>query len=122
MAKAICIGMGIAFIIVAIWGFIAGDHVLIFHVNTAHNIVHLLSGILAVACGMAGEKAARGFSIVFGIVYGLVAVLGIFNVQFVNELLHLNDADDWLHLGIAALFLFAGLAPNLGSTSVPARA
>jgi hypothetical protein len=110
MAKAVCIIMGLAFIAIAIWGFIAKDAVLIFHVNTAHNIVHLASGILALLCGLAGEGPAKRFSIIFGLVYGLVAAMGFLNVQFVNDLLHLNNADDWLHLAIAAIFLFAGVA------------
>ncbi|HVZ93481.1 MAG TPA: hypothetical protein VG797_03125 [Phycisphaerales bacterium] len=40
-ARLICKVMGAVFVIAAIWGFIAGDHVLIFHVNTTHNLVDL---------------------------------------------------------------------------------
>lgn len=109
MASLICKIMGAVFIVVAIWGFAAGDKVLIFHVNTAHNIVHLLSGIAALACGFAGEKASRIFSLAFGAVYGLVAVLGFLGVQLVVDLLHLNAADNWLHLAVALVFLAAGL-------------
>jgi len=107
MAKQVCAVMGVAFLVVAVWGFIDGEHVLIFHVNTAHNIVHLLSGILALACAYAGEKAARSFCLIFGSVYGLVAILGFLNVAWANELLHLNDADDVLHLVIVVIFLIA---------------
>lgn len=109
MARAVCIIMGLAFIAIAVWGFIAKDAVWIFHVNTAHNIVHLASGILALLCGMAGAGPAKAFCIIFGLVYGAVAVAGFMNVEYVNNLLHLNDPDDWLHTGIAAVFLLAGL-------------
>jgi hypothetical protein len=112
MATITCKIMGVVFIAVAIWGFIAGHAVLIFHVNTAHNIVHLLSGLTALACGFAGEAASRSFSIVFGIVYGLVAILGFAGVQAVVDLLHLNMADNWLHAGISLVFLVAGLIPK----------
>ena len=119
MASLICKVMGVVFVIVAIWGFVAGDQVLIFHVNTAHNIVHLLSGLLALACGFAGEGPARGFSLIFGAVYGLVAVLGFMNVQFANDLLHLNDPDDWLHAGIAVVFLLAGVLSGRAPAAAP---
>ncbi len=107
-----CKAAGAILIVVAIWGFITGDHVLIFHVNTAHNIVHLVSGALALVCGFAGERPARVFSIAFGAVYGLVALLGFAGVAWVIELLHLNAADNWLHLGISVVFLAAGLVPG----------
>ena len=111
MASLICKLMGVVFVAIAIWGFIVGDQVLMFTVNTAHNAVHLISGLAALACGFAGEKAARGFSLVFGAVYGLVAVLGFLGVQFAVTQLNLNAADNYLHAGIAAVFLIAGLVP-----------
>jgi hypothetical protein len=48
----------------------------IFHVNLAHNIVHLASGIVFLLCGMAGAGASSTFFKIFGVVYALVAVLG----------------------------------------------
>ena len=41
----------------------------------------------------------------------MVAILGFADVQFINELLHLNNADDYLHLGIALLFVGAAYLP-----------
>ena len=118
----VCKIVGAVFVIVAIWGFIAGDRVLIFHVNTAHNLVHMISGVVALACGFAGYKPARTFCLVFGAVYGLVAVLGFAGVPQVIELLHLNTADNWLHAGLAAVFLLAGLLPPnaIGTARAPA--
>ncbi len=117
LASTVCKVMGVVFVLVGIWGFIAGDHVLIFHVNVAHNAVHLLSGLVALACGFAGEKASRIFSLAFGVVYGLVAILGLLGVQPVIELLHLNDADNWLHVAIAAVFLAVGAASKAPLTA-----
>jgi hypothetical protein len=45
---------------------------------------------------------------VFGTVYGLVAVLGFLNVGTVVEMLNLNLADNVLHLAIAAACLWVG--------------
>ena len=74
----------------------------------------------ALACGFAGEAPSRTFAIVFGLVYGLVAILGFAGVQTVIDLLHLNDPDNWLHAGIAVLFLAVGLVPRPIKTPVPA--
>ena len=105
----VCRIMGAVLVIVAIWGFIDGDRVLIFHVNTAHNVVHLLSGVAALICGFSNARMATVFCLAFGAVYGLVAVLGLAGVQAVVDLLHLNEADNWLHVAIAAVFLVAGV-------------
>jgi hypothetical protein len=117
------------FVLVAIWGFIDGDSVLMFPVNTAHNVVHLLSGLLALAFGFYfSERAARSFSLAFGLVYGLVAVLGFMHVDFVSDLLNLHGqhgdghgmADQWLHALIALVFLVGALLPERVRLTGPA--
>jgi hypothetical protein len=121
MAALVCKVMGVVLAIVAIWGFITGTQVLMFQVNTAHNIVHLLSGVGALACGFAGERQAKTFSLLFGVVYGLVAVLGLLGVKFVVDLLNLNHHDNWLHVAIALVFLVVGLIskPAAGAPRAP---
>lgn len=105
-----CIVAGVIFIAIGVWGFISGDRVLIFHVNPAHNIVHITSGALAVACGLIGNVASRTYAILFGMVYGAVSILGFAGYPPLVELLHLNDADNVLHLFVALAFLSAGIA------------
>jgi hypothetical protein len=101
--------MGAVFIVIAIWGLLSGTNVLIFHVNPAHNAVHLITGIVALACGFRGERASWTFAVVFGIVYALVALLGFGGAEPIVSLLHLNGPDNWLHLGIAVMFLGAAV-------------
>ncbi|MBL8878782.1 MAG: DUF4383 domain-containing protein [Phycisphaerales bacterium] len=105
--NAVCVVMGTLFLVIALWGFVDGERVLIFHVNAAHNMVHLISGLAALACGLFSLKAAIRFCLIFGVVYFLVALLGFLNVPLMNEALHLNDADDFLHLLVAIIFLAA---------------
>jgi hypothetical protein len=118
MARLICRIMGFVFIIVAIWGFIDGNNVLIFPVNAAHNWVHLLSGIAALAVGYYSEEASRIFAWAFGAVYLLVAILGFAHIPGIVDWLHLHDpnypmyADDVLHLALAAIFFYAALASS----------
>lgn len=53
-------------------------------------------------------RYAKLYLMVFGTVYGLVAVLGFLNVGTVVEMLNLNMADNVLHLVIAAACLWVG--------------
>ena len=122
MLKTAALIFGGVFLLVGILGFVpaaAPDGMLlgIFHVNAAHNIVHLLSGAVALACGLAGVGAAQLYFRIFGIIYGLVAVLGF--VQGDTLLLGLisnNRADVWLHVAISIVSLVLGFA-----TGRPAR-
>jgi hypothetical protein len=126
--KTAAIVLGVVFLLVGILGFVpaaAPQHMLlgIFHVNAAHNVVHLLSGAVALACGFTGVHASRLYFRVFGVVYGLVAVLGF--VQGETMLLGLvsnNQADTWLHVGIAVVSLVLGFAPAGAAKSPDATA
>jgi hypothetical protein len=76
MAKTIAKIMGVAFILVGILGFLMPG-LLGLHLNLAHNLVHLVSGALALYFGFAGTlSGARLFCIVFGVVYALLGVAG----------------------------------------------
>ena len=76
MAKTICKLLGVVFILVGIVGFLAPG-LLGMHLGTAHNLVHLISGALALYFGFAATvSAARLFCIIFGVVYGLLGLLG----------------------------------------------
>jgi len=87
------------------------DHELIlFGINMAHNVVHLLSGALGILAATSGPHAARVFCLAFGSVYGLVALAGFARVEPIVRLLNLNSADNLLHLGIAAACLVVAFA------------
>lgn len=114
--KTAAIAFGIVFLAIGLLGFLpaaAPDGMLlgIFHVNAAHNLVHVLSGVIALACGTLNVGASRLFFRIFGIAYGLVALLGF--VQGEGLLLGLisnNRADAWLHTGISLVSLFLGFS------------
>lgn len=76
MAKTIARIMGIVFVLVGIVGFLAPG-LLGMHLSLTHNLVHLISGALALYFGYAATlSAARLFCIIFGVVYGLLGVAG----------------------------------------------
>ena len=114
MTKTLALLFGAVFVLVGILGFIPAvapnEHLLgIFHVNAAHNAVHLLSGVVAIICCLASERAAILFFRIFGVVYGLVAVLGLVGGDRpILGIISNNMADVWLHIAIAAVSLMIG--------------
>lgn len=119
MVKTMAVLFGIIFLVVGALGFVPAvtkDEMLlgIFHVNTAHNAVHLLSGVVALLCGLSGVGASKNYFRIFGVVYAAVAVLGFMNPGEHTMLLGLisnNTADTWLHVAIAAVSLILGFMP-----------
>lgn len=112
MIKKFTIILGITLLLVGIVGMLTGGHnhtLVIFGVNLTHNLVHILSGILALAAALISLKAAKMYCMAFGIVYGLVTLAGFLNLPQVVSLLNLNTADNYLHLGITAACLYFGL-------------
>lgn len=107
---------GYVFLAIGILGFVPGlapdDHLLgIFHINALHNIIHLASGAVALWAGYSSFKASRMYFQIFGVVYGLVTVLGLLAGD--NDILGLvanNMADVVLHFAIAAVSLYLGFA------------
>jgi hypothetical protein len=105
---------GVVFLLVGVLGFVPaltpdGNLLGIFHVNAVHNIVHLASGVVALAAGLSSFKASRLYFQVFGVVYGLVTVLGF--VYGNNDILGLvasNLGDTLLHVVITAASLYLG--------------
>jgi hypothetical protein len=126
MVKTAAVLFGIVFILIGILGFVPGittNEMLlgIFHVNAAHNVVHLLSGAVALFTGMTSFGASRMYFRIFGVIYGLVAILGLMNMGQHTMLLGLisnNDADTFLHIAIAAVSLFLGFMPARAETAV----
>ena len=100
MAKTVCKILGFVFLLVGLLGFTTILAPVGAHLTPAHNMVHIISGIVALYFGFAGTlSGARGFALVFGIVY---LALGIFGMV-------LGTADHGIHLILGAIFLAGGL-------------
>lgn len=128
MAKTIATILGAAFLLVGVLGFITpglGG----FHLSLAHNLVHIISGAVALYLGLKGTLAsARLFCIVFGVVYGLLGLAGyLFGsdgphtvsgvpshgtdpdlLRVIAGQLELAAMDHGLHLLLGIIFLIAG--------------
>lgn len=117
-SKSFALVLGLGFVVAAIAGFFptpaeppAGltqthgfGHALgILPVNTLHNIVHLLFGVLGIAAARGALMGARSYAQMVAVAYGLLVVLGLLpatNTTF--GLIPIYGADVWLHAIIAA--------------------
>ncbi len=110
---------GIVFLAVGVLGYVPGitsDGMLLglFQVDGLHNIIHIVSGLAALAAAW-GLYAPRLYFRVFGVVYALVTVLGFIGDGSVLGLIMVNMADNVLHLVIAAAALWIGFGVKEGA-------
>jgi len=114
---------GIAFLAVGILGYfsnpiISSSDDAIFHTDSLHNIIHIVSGILFFIFALAVPASAGTFLKVFGTIYlllGIAGVIAIGNDEHVKLLgfLLVNNADNYLHIGLGAAILLAGFLPGI---------
>ncbi len=113
MAKNLIILFGVVFVVVGLLGFIPNPIVGtngIFVTNTIHNLVHLISGILFLIIGFSAAGSSSSALIIFGVVYGLVAILGFIGQTTILGLGSVNLYDNVLHVVLALAFLIGGFA------------
>lgn len=112
--KTIAMIFGIILTVVGILGFVPeaaprGYLLGIFHINSLHNIIHILSGVVGIWAGLTSTSGARLFFKIFGIIYGVVTLLGLY---YQNEpifgVLANNWHDVWLHALISAVSIYFG--------------
>jgi hypothetical protein len=89
-------------------GALQGDSFLGFEVNGWHNVVHLLSGLLLLSA-FRKRTAAKTVALAFGIVYGLVALIGLIDGNDVLGLIPVNPADNILHIALSLAGILAAL-------------
>ncbi|TSC59041.1 MAG: hypothetical protein Greene041619_222 [Candidatus Peregrinibacteria bacterium Greene0416_19] len=100
---------GAVLTLVGVAGFVMASPLLgLFEVGTVHNVIHILSGVVALGAAATSYQYARLYLVGFGLVYGVVTVLGFLNGTSVLGVFGVNQADNFLHLAIAALCLGVG--------------
>ena len=109
LGQSFCRLLSIVLLLIGILGFVMPSPLLgYFEVDTLHNIIHLVSGLIGLWAASKGASASRTFLLVFGIIYGLVTVLGFVMGGSVLGLFTVNMADNYLHAAIAVLSLGIG--------------
>jgi hypothetical protein len=119
-AQWYCLLAGAALLLAGIFGFIAdatfdagnnlqGDSFLGFEVNGWHNIVHVLSGVVLLSA-FSRRGPAKTVALAFGLVYGLVTIIGLIDGSDVLGIIPVNPADNVLHLALSLAGILAALA------------
>jgi hypothetical protein len=125
------IAFGAVFVLVGVLGFIpgitthydqlawAGHHsdaalLGLFNVSVLHNLVHLLFGVAGLALART-FNGARSYLIGGGVIYLLLFLYGlVINRDSSANFVPVNNADNWLHLGLAVAMIALGV--SLGRT------
>lgn len=108
LTKSVTWLLGIVLVLVGVAGFFVDGTLIVFQVDTIHNIIHLLSGVVAIAAASSGESYSRMYLIVFGLVYGVVTIIGFAMGGDILGLFQVNQADNYLHAAIAVVCLGVG--------------
>jgi hypothetical protein len=110
MAKTVAKIMGVVLLLVGVLGFTHVLDSLGAHLSPAHNLVHILTAVISLYFGFAGSlSGAKGFCIIFGLVYLLLGVLGLAMGDLHIGPLMLGKVDHGIHLILGAIFLAGGL-------------
>jgi hypothetical protein len=123
MANKVCTILGVVFLLVGILGFVMPG-LLGAHLTLAHNIIHLVSGAIALWLGLKGSASgAKTFCLIFGVVYLLLGIAGFVAGAGTDRMLELlpgqlmlGTMDHAIHLLLGIVFLVGGLM-----TTVPVR-
>lgn len=73
--QKVCIGLGVGFILIGLLGFILPG-LMAMHLSPSHNVFHLVSGAIALWCGLTSFKGAFNYCVGFGALYGLLGIVG----------------------------------------------
>ena len=124
-ARTFAAVLGAAFLLVGILGFFPspippdapplrmehGHGLLLglFPINTLHNVVHLLFGVLGLAASRGAGLSARGYAQLVAVAYGLLVVLGLLPAtQTTFGFIPIYGHDVWLHGAIALVSAIVG--------------
>ena len=113
-SKNLTLIFGAMFVLVGLLGFVPNPVVSangIFEVNAMHNLVHLLTGAAFLFGGLVLNGKEDVTLNTVTIAYFGVAILGFLTSgNMLLGMVHINEADRWLHLGLALAMLTAAMA------------
>lgn len=112
MAKTLATVFGVIFVIVGLLGFVGNPLVgsgALFDTNTAHDLVHVLTGIVLLVVAFTAAAQSAIWLKILGAVYLIVAVLGFVMASPLLGFLEVNSADNWLHVILGIVLVAAGV-------------
>lgn len=126
MSKTIAIVFGVVFVLVGLLGMFIPNPLVgpgaLFDTNTAHDLVHLLFGIILLVVAFAAPMKSGLWLKILGVVYLIIALAGFVLAPMGGMLFGLvetNDADHWLHILLGVVLLLAGFMGHKGMKAAP---
>ncbi len=122
-SRNVSLAFGLSFVAAGFLGFI-GNPVLspngVFEVNVMHNLLHVSVGAVFIIGALLSEKAARRTLQSLSIVGVALAILGfVAKSDLLLGLVHVNEADKWLHAGLAIVIVAAALGVSKAQAAQP---
>lgn len=133
--------MGVAFIVVGALGFVPGVTRMVgddpnltlegaghgyllglFHVNVAHNLIHIIFGILGLLMCRNVDNAIA-YARILAVAYGLLTIMGVvstFNMKYTFGFVPIHGHDVWLHGLIAIVAGYFAFSANPVRPTPPA--
>src|SRR5262245_36119757 len=114
MAKTVCKILGVVFLLVGICGFVSPG-LLGANLIPLHNVVHIVSGVIALYFGFAGYlTGAKGFCLVFGVLYLALGAVGMAIGVDAERLwtvgpLQFGRMDHAIHILLGVVFIAGGM-------------
>ena len=102
--------LGFALVVIGIAGFFTGNTLIVFEVSDTHNIVHIVSGILALIASARG--GSRFILLLLGFAFTAVTAIGFMRLGDIYGYATINTANTFLYIIVALGCLYFGLTSN----------
>jgi uncharacterized protein DUF4383 len=120
MVRTFALVVGIVFLAVGLLGLIlhpnGGLLLNLFAVDLLHNLIHLAVGAAGLAVYLMGWGESRMYSQIVGVAYLLLGLLGFISPLITQGMLlgliHVNTADNLLHLIVGGIGAYVGFSPE----------
>ena len=110
MAKTVAKLLGVILLLVGVLGFTHLLDPLGAHLSPVHNLIHIVSGVIALYFGLAGSLGgAKVFCTIFGLVYLFLGMVGLAKGDLMLGPLMLGKVDHGIHIIVGAAYLAGGL-------------
>ncbi len=113
MLRLLAIVLGVVFIFAGVAGFLPSmiQNGLLFgyfEVSVLHNLIHVIFGVLAMMAATS-YRYTRWFFFLSGLVLMIAGVVGLVRHGDLT-VMHVNAADNWLHLGLGLVIFYLWFA------------
>jgi hypothetical protein len=115
MLRFLAVLFGIAFIFAGVAGYLPMFQINdllfgYFEVNNVHNVIHLVTGVLAIMAATS-HVSAKFFFKLFGLVYAAIGIWGFWQSGDLI-IMHMNLNDNILHVVVGVIALYLGFVTS----------